>query len=319
MLNRREFALLSSGLLVPQRLAAGSGRTKSVSPSKRKFLFLFNDGGWDTGYALTPYWSITGAHVEPDSAPGEANGIQFVDHPNRPAVREFFELYGSRTALINGVEVQSVTHERCRELFLTGQGALEDDWACVLAGNTTDELLLPHIVIDGPAFSSRYTSSVVRIGDAGQLPLLLSGDALRISSYGVLPVIDTAESLTDAFVASRTHEREDPFGAAYSQALDRIQALRTWDDLALQVDDLGCERDIISDAGLAFNLFERGLTRTAMLRYKGWCSEGWDTHQGIERQDQNFGDLFGYINAIMADLDGRTSETGGPLADEVGR
>ena len=34
----------------------------------------------------------------------------------------FFEQYGDRTAVVNGMEVRSVTHERCRELVFTGYG-----------------------------------------------------------------------------------------------------------------------------------------------------------------------------------------------------
>ena len=317
MLTRRQFGLLSSGLLVPNRLIAGSNTGQTTSGRDRKFLFLFNDGGWDTGYAFTPYWSVNDAFIEPEAAPGEANGIVFVDHPNRPSVREFFENYGSKTALINGVEVRSVTHERCRELFLTGQGALQDDWASVLAGQSTRRLLLPHVVIDGPAFTNQFTSGVVRVGDSGQLPMLLSGEALLLSDDATGTMNASAEMLADAFVAARSQARGDDFANAYDTALERIDALKAWDDLDLQVDDRGCERDLVSDAGLAFDLFERGLTRTAMLRYKGWCAEGWDTHQGLEKQDTNFGDLFEYLIGIMAELEGRTSHTGAALSDEV--
>ena len=316
-MNRRQFGLLSSGLLVPKRLLAGDRHPRPVSASDRKFLFLFNDGGWDTGYAFTPYWDVNDAFIEEEAAPGEVHGIRFVDHPNRPSVREFFENHGPRTALINGIEVRSVTHERCRELFLTGQGALQDDWGSVLAAKSSHELLLPHVVIDGPAFSNQFTSGVVRIGDAGQLPMLLSGDALMLSDRASQPLKSTAERLADSFVEKRANNRGDTFGENYRRSLERIESLKAWDDLNLEVEDRGCERDLVSDASLAFDLFERGLTRTAMLRYKGWCSEGWDTHQGLERQDRNFGDLFEYINGIMRELDGRTSDTGAPLADEV--
>ena len=79
----------------------------------------------------------------------------------------------------------------------------------------------------------------------------------------------------------------------------------------------GCERDLAADGALAFDLFEANLSRCAMLRYKGWCSEGWDTHQGLDLQGRNFGDLFAYINQIMEDLATRTSASGSPLADEV--
>jgi hypothetical protein len=317
MFNRREFGLLASGLVLPRRLLAGAPRAKSTPGTERKFLFVFNDGGWDTGHVFTPYWSIDGAFTEEAAAPSTANGINFVDHPERPSVRQFFETWGPQTALINGMEVQSVTHQRCRELVLTGQGALADDWASLLAGKSVNDLLLPHVVVDGPAFSSRYTSGVVRVGDAGQLPALLSGDALRQSAVSLDLLTESAELKADQFVAQRASARGDDFGASYSQALERIEDLRAWDDLDLSVDDLDCERDLVRDAALAFDLFELGLSRTAMLRYRGWCAEGWDTHQGLEKQSKNFGDLFDYLNTIMAELAGRVSHTGNPLSDEV--
>ena len=316
MLNRREFALLGAGLATPRRVL-GRGRSKTVSATDRNFLFIFNDGGWDTGYAFTDFNQVTGAGVEDGAEGALANGIHFVDHPDRPSVREFFETYGPQTALINGIEVRSVTHERCRELMLTGQGALKDDWSVVLAGRSTRDLLLPHVVIDGPAFSSRFTSDVVRVGDASQLPALLSGEAFMDADRLITPLAAHAESAADAFVAQRARQRADDLGDAYAEALERIEEMRDWSSLDLSLSFPGCERDLIADANLAFSLFEAGITRTAMLRYKGWCAEGWDTHQGLEKQGQNFGDLFSYLSGIMSALSVRTSASGGPLADEV--
>jgi hypothetical protein len=317
MISRRDFGMLATGLMVPRRLIANRRSPRPIAPSDRKFLFLFNDGGWDPGFAFTPLWHVADAYMEAEAASGTANGISFVDHPERPSVREFFETWGDQAALINGVEVQSVTHERCRELFLTGYGALQDDWAGVLAGNSSTSLLLPHIVIDGPAYTNEFTSGVVRVGDAGQLTSLLSGEALdNPEILGGLLSAD-AEALADAFVAQRARATPGDFGAGYLQALDRIDALLGWDDLNLDIAGLSCERDIVVDCGLAFDLFSQGLSRCAMLRYKGWCAEGWDTHQRLEKQSRNFDDLFGYINAALSDLSTRTGLTGNPLADEV--
>ena len=79
----------------------------------------------------------------------------------------------------------------------------------------------------------------------------------------------------------------------------------------------GCRRDISSDAAVAFNAFERGLSRCAMTQDEGWCSAGWDTHTGNDMQIANYAELFGFLNTAMADLDSRTSFSGGSLADEV--
>ena len=316
MISRREFTLLTAGLAAPGRLLAG-GKRRSTSASERKFLFLFNDGGWDTGYAFTDFSTVIDAGIEDGAVGASIGDIHFVDHPDRPSIRNFFEVYGPQTALINGIEVRSVTHERCRQLMMTGQGALEDDWSVLLAGRSTQPLLLPHVVVDGPAFSSRFTSDVIRVGDASQLPSLLSADALDNSDRFIERLPGDIESLTDRFVAERAAQRGDAFGQSYVEALDRIEDMKSWSDLDLSLSFPGRERDLVADAGLAFSLFEAGITRTAMLRYKGWCAEGWDTHQGLELQGRNFEDLFTYLTGILEDLNSRTSHTGAPLADEV--
>ncbi len=311
MLSRRQLGLLGTGLFLPNRLLA------APSASERRFVFLFSDGGWDTGHVFTPFWDIPDGFMEPEAAPGSASGINFIDHPARPSVRRFFEDWGDQTCVINGLEVRSVTHERCRELILTGSGGLRDDWASVLAANGPSDLLIPHIILDGPAFTDRYTANAVRVGDDGQLPELLSGQGLLRAELGVRALDATTQSHTNAFLAQRVAAGNSGFHDAYGAALERLSALRSYTDLSLNVADAGCERDIAADCGLAFDLFSRGLSRCAMLRYKGWCSEGWDTHQGLDLQSRNFEDLFAYLNRAMVDLQGRTSVTGGPLADEV--
>ncbi len=311
MLNRREFGLLSLGAMAPLRVVADGQR------AERKFVFIFNDGGWDTSHVFTPLFGIDGAYIEPDTTTQRASGIEYVDHPARPSVREFFERHGSRCAVINGIEVPSITHERCRELILTGSGALSDDWGAVLAGRSDRNLLLPHVVLDGPAFTRTFTDQVVRIGDSNQLPKLLDQTAFSASTLPITGLGPTAEALADEFVAQRAAAHGGSFGTGYRTALDRIAELMAWDELEIDSMVAGCERDITADCALAFDLFQANLTRCAMLRYQGWCSEGWDTHQGLDLQGRNFGDLFSYINEVMDDLDGRTSLSGGPLADEV--
>lgn len=311
MFSRREFGLLSLGAMTPLRVIAEG------SQPERKFLFIFNDGGWDTSHVFTPLWDVAGAYMEAEATVRSANGIDFVDHPARPSVREFFERFGDTAAVINGIEVPSITHERCRELILTGPGALSDDWAAVLAGQSERNLLLPHVVLDGPAYTNAYTDAVVRIGDSGQLPKLLNQQAFSESTLPIAGLNPAAEVNADAFVAQRTQAFGGRFGQDYGNALNRIGDLMAWDGLNLESTVYGCERDIAADCSLAFDLFELGLSRCAMLRYKGWCSEGWDTHQGLDLQGRNFGDLFAYINQAMDDLAGRTGESGSPLSEEV--
>ena len=256
----------------------------------------------------------------------EAGGIRFVDHADRPSVRAFFEARGDRCCVINGLEIQSVAHERCRQLVLTGAASAgADDWPSTLAALDPRAPPLPHVVLDGPAFTNRYTDRVVRVGDSGQLPELLDGTALARADTPTTPPSARSRALEDAFLEARIDQRLEaveaggrPLLEGYLRALSERQTLDGLiDELELSIQTGGCERDIVADASTAFALFERGLSRCAMLEYAGWCGEGWDTHSQLYRQSWNYEDLFRYLEAILTDLDGRVGVDGAPLRDEV--
>ena len=313
MLSRRDFSLLSAaGLLAPKTLLAGS-------ESDRCFLFVYCEGGWDTTRVFTPLFDSKIASMEEDASEQTIGGITFVDSPQRPSVRQFFNSWSSETAVLNGLEVQSITHERCQQLILTGSGDAGDDWPSILGAHASAPLLMPHVILDGLAFTNRYTSQVVRIGDSDQLPDLLSGDALSMSDIPVTIPSNKADALEDAFLRDRLARLEgnpainEAVRAEYERvAWQHNELLDLSDVLDLRTTDLGCERDLISDANTAFNCFELGISRCAMIRYLGWCAEGWDTHQRLELQSVNFEDLFAYLDGILSELHARSG-----LADRV--
>ena len=335
-MNRRSPLVYPSRRALLQGLAGGAAlaglggvsRGALAAPSaERKFLFVMCTGGWDTTYALTPMFDAPDVHMPEDAEPAEAHGIPYVAGPTRPAVDAFFESYGDRACVIHGIEVRSVTHERCRQLVLTGRGdAAADDWPSILGASSKDSLLLPHLVLAGPAYTDRYTGNVVRVGDAAQLPKLLDERALRQSTLPVSPPSAEVESLTDAFVRQRAALLEaraeagqaGRFGRRYAEVLDQAAELQALaGELDLEVLEASCERDILTDFRIAFDVFSAGLSRCAMVRYNGWCNEGWDTHQGLYLQDTNHQDLFEYLGGMMEELQGRTALDGSPLEDSV--
>ena len=250
------------------------------------------------------------ASMEENTTLMEVGGIPFVDSSERPSVRRFFSEWADQTAILNGLEVQSITHERCQELILTSSSG--DDWPSILGAHAAAPLLMPHVILDGLAFTNRYTNQVVRIGDNDQLPDLLSGEALSLNDTAILHPSPAAESLEDAFVRERLARLEgnpvvnEAVRAEYAWVTEQHRELLELSDvLDLRTTDLGCERDLVSDANTAFNCFELGISRCAMIRYKGWCSEGWDTHQNLELQSTNFDDLFSYLDGIMSALSDR--------------
>lgn len=307
-LSRRHFGRLAAAGLAGSLL----GPRPRAAAAERCFLFLYNAGGWDPTYVFTPVGEGSICDVEADATTAEVNGIRFVDHAERPSVRAFFEGYGDRSCVVNGLEVRSVAHERCRQMLLTGSGAAGlADWPTRIATATGSALALPHLVIAGPVYPGSSGASVVRVGDDGQLVALADGSALTAADAGVAPPSETAATAQEAFLRGRLaagsrDAGRDAFLSAYADALDRRTLLTELAGrLDLTLSDLGCERDIVGDAEAALDAFAIGATRTAMLRYDGWCAEGWDTHKEITQQSVNFEDLFAYLSGIVAAIDDR--------------
>jgi len=326
MISRRGFfGLSASGLLLPRHLLA----SETSMVAEKKFLFVFCAGGWDTTYCFTPAFDIAGVDVEDDATTAEENGITFVDHEDRPSVRTFFETYGDRACIVNGIEVRSITHERCQLMMMTGGSSnAADDWPSTLAGVSSNNLVFPHLVVYGRAYTSQYTSQVVRVGSNGQLPDLLTGDALTNSDIDFESYISSGgDYAAEAYFENRLAEaaseaargRPTRFTNSYIEAMDTVnQTYDLADQVTLDPDSRnGCMRDLTMDAATVLDCMEMGLTRTGMCQFDGWCDAKWDTHANNEKQSTHLELLFGYLNEVMEDLDGRSSPTGGALADET--
>lgn len=328
MISRRRLlslapaGLVAPGLFIPRRLSALDTGTD------RKFLFVYAYGGWDPLMAFVPKLDHADIDMQEGCQAAEANGITYVDHEDRPSVKTFFETYGDRTCLINGMEVRSITHERCQRILFTGGGDSEaDDWGVVNASNTLNYYPVPHLVFSGPAFSAKYAANVVRAGDVGQLTDLIGSTAMERSELPIIPASAWGDAYEDAYLNERIRAfngsaprgGKADLGRYYGEAMANLEALAAvGDQVDLNPDQSGCRRDIALDAACAFNAFEIGLSRCAITRDMGWCSMSWDTHADNNLyQGRSFEELFGYLNILMEDLDGRTGLSGNPLRDEV--
>ncbi len=305
----------AAGLMLPR-----FGFADPVVGNKRRFLFIHCSGGWDTTYCFQPNFASSIVDMEADSTAAEVGGIRFVDNAARPHVRSFFETYAPRTCVINGIEVRSITHERCRRIMMTGLAEGQtDDWGAILAGNAVDRQLLPYFVLSGTAFSAKYSSRIVRVGAAGQLSNLATGNALRRTDHVFAIPSDDRDLLVDAYVRSRMGAAapKSAIATAAAGALDDVQGLKAYlDRLDIGTYSQGCYT-LDSHISTVWDVFELGLARTALIEYRGWCAEGWDTHSSNERQGLHFDELFEFLALGIADLDSRQAAAGGALADET--
>ncbi len=313
--RRGVLTLGAAGLLLPR-----FGLADAVNGNRRRFLFIHCSGGWDTTTCFQPNFGSSVVEMEADATESEVGGITFVDHAGRPNVRAYFERYAPQTCVINGIEVQSITHERCHRIMMTGSAEGEtDDWGAILAGKSTERHLLPYLVHSGTAFSAAHSQGVVRVGSAGQLSRLLDGKVLT-EAEGQYPLPSPARAAqVDAFVRARMAAAapKSPIASAATLALSDAESLALYaGELEITNTGGGCYQ-LTKNISSVWDVFAEGLARTALVKYAGWCSEGWDTHTRNERQALHFDELFQALGLALDDLATRPAIGGGSLADET--
>ena len=282
MLSRRGlFALGSAGLLLPRQLFAAKA-------GERKFLFVFNPGGWDPLLVFAPVFNDNMDHLAGDEAT-KIGDFNLVDGPNRPSVRTFFESWWSKTCLINGLMIPSVAHDVCTRLTMTADSrGAQDDWVSIIAGNGQDRLM-PNVHVSGPLYPLRYADASVRVGLAGQLPALVTGDALV--NQTTPPTIPSAsvEALEEAWIRRRVDTwtaaarpgMAARIGGKEQLALERASQLPEVAD-ALTVTETG---DFYAAASVAVRALSAGLCRTGIVGFGVGGNGQWDTHAGNTLQD----------------------------------
>jgi hypothetical protein len=123
-MKRRTFLSRSAGALVGAGLATALpgavGKVLAAAGARRRFVFVVNQGGWDPLNALTPMFGQTSITMPVASSATTISGLPLVDNAQRPAVRDFFELYARQSVILHGVAVRSVAHDVCQVTMMTG-------------------------------------------------------------------------------------------------------------------------------------------------------------------------------------------------------
>jgi hypothetical protein len=325
MLNRRTFLSLSAAMM-----ALGARPARADGGAERKFLFVLCKGGWDPSYVFAPQFDKPYVDTESDATSAIANGIPFVDHADRPNVRSFFEDWGHKSCVLNGFEIQSITHDRCLRLLLTGSGGNgKDDWGSTLAAHSANELLLPYVVLSGSSYAFDHVSEVVRVGNTGQLPDLLTTSGNLIRSDQTVPLPGAA---SEAAVRAYLRDRATAYGATAGAGRPQRYA-ELFERTVGQVDRLAELSDTLDFRGgsgtptdgleiwatleVAVNTLGMGAARCAMVQYDGLWSMSWDSHSGIAFQSNHFEGLFAHLNKLMEKLEAEPGTAGGSLLDEV--
>ncbi len=302
--------------------ASGLRRRTAGSGAERRFLFVYADGGWDPSFVFNTAFDNPNVDMPPDGANLAQQGdLQWVSGPTRPSVDAFFSRYAARTAILNGVEVRSIAHERCQRIVMTGTsdpGAM--DIPSRIAAGAAQHLPLGHLVVSGPAFLNAEADGVVRVGGRGQLSNLLSGTCVSATDPALALPAQELVDLEDAYVRARIEAVRA--GAAPGAPVRLTEAYgRALDDAAIVRDTFALptsgEPDGLSQLLSAVGPLATGLSRCAIVHDLGLFNGRWDHHADITRQSPSFDGLFRNLTQLARTLEETPGTWGTTLLDEI--
>jgi hypothetical protein len=270
-------------------------------------------GGWDPLCAFAPLFDAPDIDMEASAQPARIHGLDLVDHPDRPAVRAFFETYGDQTVVLNGVSVRSVNHETCQAVALTGATSdARTDWATRVADAYQGAHRIPHRVLDGPVFPGDRAVLVSRA--QGRLQSLVRGDVFAELDVPVAEPHPTTTPVVDRYLRRRAAARlgVSPGSVGrigYAEAIDRAQGLVS-DRLELA---LVAAPELSGQVDTAASALASGLSRCVTLS----TPFQFDTHADNSQQTPVLNGLFESLSKLVTRLGARPGPTGALLSDDT--
>ncbi len=319
MVERRHFlkhlAAVTASSLFSVQLPRFCAWAQAEQSRPHFFMFIFARGGWDTTMVFEPKVGLETIDVDPVGDVAQVNGIQFLDNPLRPMVRTFFEEFGDRTCVINGVNTGTNSHDNGREIMMTGTAGMTDpDGPTIMASqHEQDDFLVPYMALSGPSYPGALGAGLAT--GTGYLDLLVG------SGVGNPPSA-TVETNMDEFVSRKFTNYlnrlavENRMG---SRSSEMEESLGRWRELKGVKNQLGEEfrnlNNLESEGKALASAFERGYALTGSLRARG----GWDSHNNnYNAQSPAFENTFSSLHSIVTTLASKNATSGpGTLLDQT--
>ncbi len=290
-MRRRTFL---QGLTATVAMAGFRAPFASASGETRRLVVFYNQGGWDPSYVFDPHFDEDTVEGDPGATPSEAGGIEFAHSPMRPSVKKFFKAYASKTAVLNGLRVPSISHTLGARLLLTGRRALgAPDLPTLVAQRFGVDLPMPHLVIAGPRFPGGVSGTMVPLSRTlagtvhGDLPAHFQGD-------------ESQELALQNFLANE-HEALSPTNSLFERlqgAWEQREVLRG--DFPLQV---GQDPSISDQIDNVVQAFESGLSCCATLMSEMPELVVWDSHSdNALNQTRAFDASFAQLHMLVERL-----------------
>ena len=282
-------------------------RTARAEGGGPYLLVYFANGGWDQTYVFDPHFESSAIDRDPSSSEATVGDLVYASAPTRPTVDRFFADHAEHAAILNGLAIGSISHQKCTRLVFTGgrEPSLSDFPTRIGAG-VGSELAMPTVLLSGPRFPGTLGGAAVPFGY--ELSGIVDGSLPDGAPYSA-----EDEAMLQAWLSSEAERLElGEHGDAYIEGLSRYARLGDQiGELAL-AEGAGFEEQLVS--GVA--ALSRGLARCVVLEGTVPVLSQWDTHQqNHSQQDKNFEHAFTELATVLDQLEAAPAPEGGSLAD----
>lgn len=303
-LSRRQLLAASAAAL----LAPAPARAAAADP---RLLVVFLRGGWDVSYSVDAKLGSAlhdGPELDEDPAePDDREAVQtfgaspvLVNPHKRPSVSRFFEAWGPRCAVVNGVWVGSIAHEACTRRVLTGSRiASAPDVASIVGATRGASALVPTLDLGGASYPGALAKTTGRAGEHHQLLDLLEGGPIRATGGERAIVEEHLVRRLEGAIARHRHEpRSVERLSAARDSLLRSEDLRTLGPELAQALRVPPRSTLGGRAEAAIRALQSGLCHVAVLD----SGADWDTHTDATLQHDHHEQLFDGLSQVMTRL-----------------
>lgn len=332
------------GVVFPRGARAAGDEAKNL-------IVVLAVGGWDVTFCFDPKLScsqpdgsacfIEGPEVDLSSRPDDVEevatfgAIPVVVNPlKRPAVGAFFERWGSRAHVINGIWTGSIAHDPCRYRILTGTpDGTRPDLATIVGYQNGAGRPLGSVDLSGWSISGPLAATSGRVGHMSQLQALLDPSTTFRAplnagySYPLFRASQLEQAAVDARVVARAEALRGRYGLGGGRSdqaiddllasLDRSARFREQASGILQSLEMGVESRFTDQIQMAVDLVDQQVCRAVTLD----TTFDWDTHDVNLDQHLYFQSLFVGLEQLMALLEarGRLDDTVVAVVSEMTR
>lgn len=326
--SRRGFLLSSAAMLGIPGVTL-SRRSHAAPGDAKNLIVVLAVGGWDVTFCFDPKLScgsgcfIEGPEVDQTANPSDEEAVQtfgnipiVVNPLKRPAVSDFFERWGSRSHVVNGVWTGSIAHDPCRYRILSGTpDGTRPDLATITGYQHGGERPLGSVDLSGWSISGALAASSGRVGHNSQIKALLDRNTHFRAPASVpwtypLYAPDAADEQAVAeYLEERTRALQARFEGRTGRSAQRVADLLESRDRAtrfkeqgadiLELLDVGEESRFFEQLSMAVDLVDQEVCRAVTID----TTFDWDTHDFNVDQHGYYQQLFGGLDQLMQRLE----------------